>query len=240
MSYLIQERNENCVKYRNINVNPRYHYSHLFFINGNGVEFKDGNPVVGVEFNRTVPWSEYYKDTISLGELKEHYSHYHLENDIEETFERSKEFTELMKEIREPAPESALWIAARNKETQTLANIEEITLEQITSIEYWVSTFTEDSYFPYLHLSPGFYKLERLSKNTEPFLLKIASSLVTAYVLFFRKIRDNKDLITNYKPILSIDWNEEDKEVCYKTALKDLDTLNEELSRLIILERSWE
>ena len=230
--YLIQERNENCVNYRNINKNPRYHYSHLFFRNGNGVEFIDGNPVVEVAFNRTIPWSEYYKDTISLDELKERYSEYHLENDIEETFNRSKEFNELMKDFREPATESALWVAARKKEEKALVDIEEVTIEQITSIDYWVGTFTEDSYFPHLSLSKNFYKLEKVNENTEKNLLSVAIALVTAYVTFFEKIKSNKDLIRTYKPILGIDWTEKDVEDCYKTAMRDMKRLTKELGRI--------
>lgn len=63
MDYLIQYITEIQIKYTTAFSNPINVLTHLLFTTGNGIDFLNGNPVVVLEFNKTIiPFTEYYKE----------------------------------------------------------------------------------------------------------------------------------------------------------------------------------
>lgn len=216
--YLLQARNESCLMYRNINTNPRYFFNHLFFTNGNGIDFENGNPVAFVSFNRSVPWTEYYKQTIDFEILKEHYIERYLEHDIKNSLGVSdKTWTEAVNEI------------------DTFATL---TVNQIVDPDFWLSTFNKKSFFPYLHLSHNYFKLQKLNTNSDKTLIKVAIALIQAYIKFYTYIRDHKQIIPEYKPIISFRWSDEDVNQVYKILKSDLKMLKLELTKLLNIQEN--
>ena len=217
MNYLIQERNESCVKYRNINENPIQHYQHLFFTNGNGVDFINGNPVQLVEFWRVIPWADYYKNTTTFEYIKEYFIEYTLPNQIEEQVAQFQtSYSELY-----------------DDEVKKLNELQEITTHQMTDYVFWLNCLMDtDSYFPYLSLSDGYFKLQKINENTEKTLVKVAIAVTKAYVIFYQDIVDSKYKIKSYKSILSYKWDDNSINQCYNTSIDSLAKLKIELIKL--------
>lgn len=215
--YLLQARNESCVMYRNINRDVKNFFTHLLYTNGNGIEFQNGNPVELVSFYRTIPWEHYYAEELKLDNIKSQYIKRYLEQDCIET-----------QKIIQRHNFQSLWDEALIE----LDNIKELTLEQITDKDYWISTFTTKSYIPYLHLSQGYFKMQHINANTESTLIKVAIALSLAYVNFYEYIIQNKDKITDYKPIMSFRWADDDIDSVYNVAKSDIIMLKKEIARL--------
>lgn len=220
MSYLIQERNESCLKYASINENPIDHYSHLFFTNGNGVDFFEGNPVRIIPYGRYVLWTDYYKSTTSFSHIRDYITEYELPNYIEHQLESTPYSNRTFSEV---------W----DDEIIKLNNIIEITLEQMFDSTFWLDCLkTKSRYFPYNNLSDGYFKLQQINEHTEFDLFKVAIAVVDAFILFYQDIVDNKYKIECYKPILSYKWFDDDIKQCYDVAINDLKMLKIEQSRL--------
>ena len=122
MSYLIQQRNESCLRYPSINQNPINHFTHLFFTNGNGVEFEDGNPVTLVSFDRTIPWTEYYKEEKSFSFIKDYIEDYDIPNEIE----RLQNEIERLQNGNDPYYSGKSYKELYDKEMSRLNNIKEL------------------------------------------------------------------------------------------------------------------
>lgn len=222
MSYIIEARNTYCLNYPAINQNPIDFFSHLFFTNGNGIEFVNSNPVEYLSFGRYVPWMDYYKTEKSLDSMREYIEDYILPNQVELDLE-SESYGRSYQDI---------W----DNEITYLNNICELTIEQMTDSEFWYNCLsTKYKYFPYLSLSNGFFKLQEINETSETMLRDIAISVIMAYIRFFNNIKDNKDQVKTYKPILSIEWNDENIETCYDMVMKDLEMLKIEYIRLVNL-----
>ena len=73
-NYLRQAIRESQIKYTIVHQDILSFFRHIFFTNGNGIQFIDGNPVMEVEFYRTIPYTEYYKDQLDFELMKERYS----------------------------------------------------------------------------------------------------------------------------------------------------------------------
>lgn len=218
MSYLIQERNESCITYSLINQNPIDHYKHLFFTNGNGVDFVDGNPVVFVKYGRYIPWSEYYKHTTTFEYIKDYYIDYELSTEVARQEKNEPHYGD--------------WDTIWTREIENLDAIEELTLEQLQDPEFWLECVKDTSnFFPYMGLSNGYFKLQEIDKNTDPDLIKIAIAVTFAYISFYMSITDNKEIIPTYKGIIGR-WNDENINRCYDTAMSDLTMLTKEFIRL--------
>lgn len=217
--YIIQERNESCIQYANINQNPRDHFEHLFFVNGNGVEFSNGNPVNIMRFYREIPWAEYYKEIIPFDTIKDRYIDRYLEQDVHKTAEMlNSDYNKVYKQAQ-----------------KELNNIHELTLSDILSTKFWDNTFSYNFYIPYLSLSDGYFKLQHLNHNSELTLVKVAKALVLSYIKFYTQILKNPEQITSFKPILSFSWNKEDLFEVHKTCFSDKAILEHELCKLNIL-----
>lgn len=61
-NYLTQYIHESQIQYASTFPHPINVLTHLLFVNGNGVDFINGNPVEIFPFNKSVPCKEYYKD----------------------------------------------------------------------------------------------------------------------------------------------------------------------------------
>jgi hypothetical protein len=228
--YLRQEYYESCLLYPSINQNPRYHFEHLFFVNGNGVDFIDGNPHRVVNFDRAIPWVDYYKEEKSWEELLSFWQDRIQEDECEDCFKRREETAKRLAVIKkEEYSADDVWDKCLDDVSHKVEMIQfDVKAKDFRSKEFWFSTFSLNSYWPHLMISDGFFKLQHLTENTEPFLLETAIALTEAYIEFYKTGYNPND----FQPILGMEWNAEDIENCLKTAEKDTAILEKELQRL--------
>jgi len=222
--YLMQEYRESCINYPNINQNPRNHFSHLFFTNGNGIDWVDGNPVVWVKFNRDIPWKEYYRDTKPLSNMMEFFRDYMLEVEIEETFQRRKEFWETLPDY----DEDKLWDKVRDDEVSIRENLYDLSLEEAQSKDFWVNTFQNIEHWPYLQLSNGYFDLQLLNKNTDPDLVKVAVAVSESYIEFYKNHKD----IHKYEPPFGREWTDKEAQRCLDQKDKDVALIEKKIQEL--------
>jgi len=224
MSYLLQKRNESCVEYALINQHPIDFFRQLFFTNGNGIEISNGNPVEVVNYGRTIPWIEYYKEETTLDDIKDYFVDYKLERKVQET----------QKMIRGMDSYSNIYKDALAE----LDDIYELSDNEITNSHFWLNKLLDEkgNFYPYLSLSDGYFKLQQINENTEPLLLDVAIAVTSAYVSFFAYVKINKTFIEEYKSIISFRWNVETLERCYNTSMDDLEMLRKEFKRLLKLK----
>lgn len=226
-NYIRQAVRESQLKYPSITERPIDYFNHLFFTNGNGKEFLNGNPVEIVSFWRTIPYIEYYRDQKSFEELKEHYFDRLAETKIE------KEFKYMMERfIYDGDPlekENYFWDKACkevNSQFDNLVLIDSISDNQLFNVSYWEKEIDISDYIPYLQISPTFYKLDEFNENTEENLLRIGLSLSKAYVNILTKYIDNPSLLNDKKPVFG------SSDVDYiKIYKKDIEELKRQLKK---------
>jgi hypothetical protein len=214
INYLISEYIIDSFNYVNINQNPRYHYNHIFFTNGNGIDFINGNPHVFVH-NQNVLWSDYYDRYIDFNKIKSD-KLFNIKDICDDKYNYYKKFNLNI---------SYETICDNNR--KLINNIQNLKLKDILSKNFWLSTFNYKSYWPFLQLSDGFFDLQKLNKNTEITLLKVAISLTEAYIDFY----NSKPIINKYRPIFGT-WNDENINRCFHTMERDKRILIKELDRL--------
>ena len=221
--YILQAYRESCIKYPNINQNPRDHFDHLFFTNGNGIEFYDGNPHVWVEFNRLIPWKDYYRDQKLMDELKEYFWDYMVESELEENFKIIEEF---QSQLPNYSPDK-LWDKLDKDIRKEIDGLYDLSLEEAKSKDFWATTFNDLIYWPDLRISKGFYKLETFNFNTDRDLLKIAIPLMEA-TLDFYKTHDDP---TEFKTSIGRSWNDENLKWILQYRENDMDIISKEIKR---------
>lgn len=193
--YLLQERNESCFKCPSINQNPRNHFSHILFTNGNGIEFEDGNPVNIVGFNRVIPWTSYYRQGVPFEETKSYYMDHLYYKEVQEMFDARKSVYEYPPMKMGGEAESRLWDKVHNEVLERINNIKELTLQNITDPDFWYSTFySNNEYYPRLALSNGYFKLQHFNTNTSPILLSVALALVDAHIKLYTEVAGGMDI----------------------------------------------
>lgn len=231
-NYLRQAIRETQIKYTISNEHPLSYFRHLFFTNGNGIVFLDGNPVIGVEFYRTIPYTEYYKDQRSFDDLKEEYFEYHANNDVQHEYKiisrvmKFKQDKKLTSDEEDKAWELA--VEKNDRKFDGIELIDNVSDEQLFDSEYWYKAIDNLSYLPYLGLSKGFYKLEELNKNTEISLLKIGLALSKGYLKILEEYIGHEEKYTEKEnPFGNNDIDFE------KTYLEDIKVLKREKDRLM-------
>ena len=236
--YLRQEYYESCLKYPNINQKPQYHFQHLFFTNGNGIEFLNGNPHYGVHFNRFIPWVDYYQEKKTWVELLEFWQDSILDQECEDCFKRREKTAKRLAEIKKEdySADDLFNKCCDDIQYQVSLTHHDIEVEDFRDPNFWFSTMTFDSYWPILRLSNGFFKLQHLNENTESFLLDVAIAFVEAYIDFYRMGYNPAD----FQPILGIHWKSEHIIECEEVAEEDLITLKKEIKRLYKLKEKHE
>ena len=166
-NYIRQAVRESQLVYPSITKTPLQYFNHLFFTNGNGIEFVDGNPAAGVSFYRSVPYSEYYKDQISFDDLMEHYNDRMREYDIEKEFKSIREMSETMEMDSSEEDDWAEALKNINEKFDDLVLIDSASDEDLFSADYFRTLILDKEYIPVLSLSTDFYKLEEFNENTE-------------------------------------------------------------------------
>ena len=238
--YLIQRRNESCFKYLLINQNPRNYFEHLFFVNGNGVDFEDGNPVEIVDFNRTIPWTEYHKQEIPFEDIKKYYLERMCDNCLSENFRNKKS---IFNRYGKDETDDEIWEKVYKDSDKQISNIKELKFDQITDSNFWYRTFFENNkYYPRLDLSDGYFKLQHLTKETDIRLLNVAVALVDAYIEFYKRVLDGKESIIAYKDkygAFNDIWESENIKRTFEATKKDLAILTVERKKLFDLINAY-
>ena len=205
-NYIRQAVRESQLEYPSINKDPLQYFNHLFFTNGNGIEFVDGNPVVWVRFNRTVPYTEYYKDQVSFDDLMEYYNERMKECDIEKEFDFLRELYDDMDVL----DNDNYWEEAVknvNEKFNDLILIDDVSDEDLFSSAYFRKLILDKEYIPFLSISPSFYKLDEFNENTETNLLKIGLAISEAYLSVFEEFIADKSLYADLENPICNDFD---------------------------------
>ena len=200
--YIRQAVRESQLKFPSITKRPKDYFIHLFFTNGNGKEFLDGNPVIEVEFERSISYIEYYKEQKSFEELKEFYFDRLAENEIYDRFNYIKKAYIRDKSLSNKEQESLFWeeaVTEINSRFDDLVTIDSVSDNELFNINYWEKEINNSDYIPYLQISPTFYQLDCINENTEINLFKIAYALTVAYKNILEKYIKDPSLLNNKK-----------------------------------------
>ena len=163
---------------------------HLLFVNGNGVTFINGNPQCDLSYNRTVPFTEYYKDQKTFETCKEYYYNYYLERKVSENVKRGKEYNFQNLTDDELYENEYKKICDR---LDDLLNIDLITDTNIMKISFHYNNMYSDVKYRYLYrLSKDYYKICKMYENTEQNLLKLTIIMCKASIQYFTDICSGK------------------------------------------------
>ena len=203
----------------------------LLLGNGCGFEFENGNPVIKVNFNRNIPYSNYYKEEKSFEDMKKFYIEYKyqsrikqenenlidiLEEDIKEKreifFIKKREISETVKfyfsedeRINKMAKETVI------KGLENIINIDELSNEQLLDENYYKETILNRSYRTTLFIDKGYYILDKVNEKTEFAFLKVSLSIAKGYLLALTEILKDPSIYINKKSEYDI-YELEDKD----------------------------
>lgn len=178
MDYLIQYITEIQIKYTTAFSNPINVLTHLLFTTGNGIDFLNGNPVVVLEFNKTIiPFTEYYKD-----------------KRVSDRYDTTKSMSNFFKSTEaEQWEEAKQWKKASEEVQEEINSIVFLTKENFFNYDFWYETLTNNlKYFPILYISKNYARVFQINANTEKNLLKISKLITQVYIDFYTKyLNDN-------------------------------------------------
>jgi hypothetical protein len=198
--------------------------THLFFVNGNGISFKNGNPVVSVEFNRTIEFKNYFKECKEFDEMIWQYKENNLDSKINDLYTSKLRYAKILNKS-----EDQCYADAVKEIAELYENLERIE-DNLNDVNYYITLIEESEYFPSLRLSKNYFKLEQLNEHTEETLLNIAINLSQAYIEFYENLTTID--ILKYKPLMRFDDTEEYLNDITTIIETDLKILTEELTRL--------
>jgi hypothetical protein len=247
-NYLHQYIRESQIEYPSISKTPVSVLKHMLFTNGNGVEIDGSNFVEYVSFYRTVPFTEYYKDTRTFQEMKEYHSDRCSEKEYLENYERIKDTNEFYKSILDDdksddiEAESIERLKLNIKTDDEMYDkawdeyynrydgmdiIDELPDGALTDVDYLYQTISKYDYLPYLQLSAEYYKAYYFDENTEHYLKEVTVALSKALVKFMSEY-----LLGEHSEMRSPFGNDERMNIgkTYKKDIETLTTLIEKLS----------
>ena len=222
-----------CLKYPTINQNPISHFTHLFFVNGNGTEFIDGNPQTLV-YSKYLPWLDYYNEGKPFQVLYDYEKYYNIPLQISQYIKNRNETTKnLIDEDIKKLINADTYKTLYNAEIEKLDNIVELTMDDLQNTDFWIECLKrKDQYFPYLNLSNGYFKLQNINGHTENNLFEIAKAVTLAYLAFFADITKD-EMISDYKDVLiGTGWSKDHIKWIWEQSREDYDTLRQEYLRL--------
>jgi hypothetical protein len=224
-NYIRQAIREAQLNFPLTNTHPVNYFNHLFFTNGNGVLFVDGNPAIYlIKPNRSIPYTSFFNSSNTWEDMLEVYFDRFAEKDIEIEFSFLKE-NNFLNEL-----DHILFLEAKNSintQFDELVLIDSISDEELFSDTFWIKSLKKDSkYFKYLHLSNNLFKICEFNENTEINLLKIAIAISKAYISIFKEYLSNNELyLSKESPI----GNDFDFEKIFKS---DIEILEFQLNRM--------
>ena len=177
---------------------------HLLFVNGNGYNFIDGNPYCDLSYNRAVSFTEYYKEQKSFESCREYYYDYYLDRKVAENVQRSKayNFENLSDdELYEKEYQSAWELIDK------LPDIDILTDNTLLDIDFHYNNMKTKYVY---RLSKDYYKICKMSENTEQNLLKLTIVILGASIKYFSDICDNTIKIIPDEFDIPLDKNKED------------------------------
>ena len=199
MNYLIEYRNDQVVKYASANQSPVNFFTHLFFTNGNGIEFEDGNIVEYWTNGRTINIKDIYKYSISLNEVKNKYNEsISKEKQLEYLFNQK---SSIAKQIDSNCNESELWEELIIEVNEEIANIETITTKEINDSKYWLKQLKKKNQNP-LRISDDYFDLIKLNSHSFPELLDVALALTSALIIHFKTCIPNQYIENDLKILI--------------------------------------
>ena len=199
-NYIISARNQNCFNYPTINQHKNDFFNHLFFTNGNGVEFNDGNPIVGFQYGNWVYWQDFYKHSFSFEDIRTEYFDRYFEYDLEKSYNIVSDIKCRLQggELNDRMVDD-VWEEVRKDQLLNIDNIQELTIEDLTDDQFWFEQLVNCEYLPRLGLSEGYFKAQQLNDNSETLLVKTAMSLSRANIVFAEKVLRGEVDVTKYE-----------------------------------------
>ena len=190
MDYLIQYITEIQIKYTTAFSKPTNVLTHLLFTTGNGIDFLNGNPVVVLEFNKTIiPFTEYYKDRQTPTQCLEYYNKYYKEKRVSDRYNTIKSMSNFFKSTEtEQLGETEQWEKASEEVQEEINSIVFLTKENFFNYDFWYETLTNNlKYFPILYISKNYARVFQINANTEKNLLKISKLITQVYIDFYTR-----------------------------------------------------
>ena len=188
LNYIRQFLKESQLNYTSIYPTVTDVLIHLLFVNGNGYDFIDGNPHCDLSYNRTIPFTEFYKDQKSFESCKEYYYKYCLDRKVAENVKQVKSYN------LQNLTDDELYEKEYKTCTSRLDNLQDIDIltdDDLLDINFHYDNMKSKYSYPY-RLSENYYKVWSMNKNTEQNLLKLTIVLCKASIQYFTDICSGK------------------------------------------------
>lgn len=216
--------------YPSISKSPVDVLTHLLFCNGNGCDILNGEFITNFNHGQYVPYSVMYKHMSDSGTIIEDLNDRCSEHEIQESFDRGKDFKERIGEITGKGFDAEKYweecVDEFYNRYDSVDLIDNYSLKDLQDVEVLSKMLKDREWAPYLQLSTGYYKAEELNKNSDKELVKVTITLAQAYINVLTYILEGGEVVGK-NPLCVRD--NKTLEPLYPTYSKDI----KELSKLI-------
>lgn len=196
--YLLEYIKHSQAGYPSISKTPLHCLRHLFYVNGNGYDTRDGNITTRYNF-WNVELRDIYKDTIPYEDYKDFYQYRNFDK---ESADIVKFITTLRTHKGLSLDDDIIWAEAvehHNKPYNELDNVENYTLDDLKLSDTYYKWIQESDYIPILHLSENYYLQYEFNENTDKDTIEIAIAMSNAYIRAYDELLTNGSMFESKK-----------------------------------------
>ena len=178
----------------------------MLLVNGNGVEVNEvGNFVAGVRFDRSVLFTDYYKEQRSFEEVSSYITDNMADSAIDTAYESKRRFSKIFEDtFGESKDDDLLWKEAFDEfhgRYGDVISVDSVPDEEFGNTLSMIDVIKSGKWLPHLSLSPGYYKLDKFTEHTDPFLIELGLSVCEAYRAVMVEILDKPEEAYGDNPV---------------------------------------